>query len=283
MPINSTESTMRIDYSDEWHKDFERNQSLLKPTVMSQGIVRAKTVTFDIASTTGRGKQRQRDGELPYTRPDTSQATKDLVEHFEPYILDDFDEFRNNSQIRNLYMQKALAVCNREVDYQIIEELDTTTVEVSASAVAFSTLATFLDWTSTLWNNDVMPDGQVYGIITPNAWAQMLRINEFKSADFVTLKSVQEGAPMQGEMRSWLGVKWIMHTGLTGTGTALAQCYLYHKSAVGHKDDGSPTFVAGTDDKHNQHYCWARVRHCAKAILPRGIVRAYHDDTAAFA
>lgn len=282
MPINSTESTMRVDYSDEWHKDFEREKSLLKPTVMNRGIVRAKTVTFDVASTTGRGKQRLRDGELPYSRPDTSQTSKDLVEHVEPYIIDSFDEFRNNSQIRNLYMQKALAVINREIDYTIIEELDTTTNEVSASAVAFSSLSTFLSWTSELWNNDVSPDGNVYGVITPNAWAQMLRINEFKSADFITLKSVQEGAPMQGEMRSWLGVKWIMHTGLTGKGTALAQCYIYHRDAVGHMDS-NPAFEAGYDAKQKQSWCHASVMHCAKAILPRGIVRAYHDDTAAFA
>ena len=284
MPINNTEATMRVDYSDEWHKDFERETSMLKPTVNSTGIVRAKTVTFDTASVTGRAKTRQRDGELPYSRPDTNQVSKDLYEHFEPYIIDDWDLFRNNSETRALYMQKARAVVYREMDQMIVDELDQTTVELnSGSAIAFSQLSTFLTWTTTLWNNDVPADGNVYGLVTPAAWAQMMRIPEFKSSDYTVVKRADEGAPMQGEMRSWMGVKWMMFTGLTGHGTATASCYIYHKSAIGHKDDGNPTFMAGYDDKNDQHWCWARVRHCAKAILTRGIVRAVHDDTAAFA
>ncbi|HBX94998.1 MAG: hypothetical protein GOVbin52_47 [Prokaryotic dsDNA virus sp.] len=284
MPTNNTESTMRIDYSDEWHQDFERSSTILKQAVSSSGIVKAKTVTFDVADTTGRAKTRQRDGELPYGRPDTNQVSKDLEEHFEPYIIDDWDVFRNNSQLRKLYMEKAMAVINRERDAQIIEELDTTTTELSASASDFTALATFQAATNALYVNDIpSDDGKLWGVVTPTAYNRMMTIDEFSSADYVDVKPFVEGAPAVGRAKHWNGVNWLRHTGLTGFGTALAQCYLFHSSAVGHKDDGEPTFKAGEDEKHNQHWCWARTRHCAKVILPRGVIRIHHNDTAAFA
>lgn len=285
MPVLSNiETTMRIDYSDEFHTDYQRMQTILKQGCKARSLPGAKTIAFDTAGLTGRAKQRQRDGQLPYGRPDTGQVTKDITEFFEPYIIDDFDLFRNNSQVRNNMMVQAIGVCNREVDAQIIEELDTATQEVSASAVAFSSLGTFLDWQTTLFNNDIpSSDGKLWCVLTPAAYAQMMRINEFKSADFVDVKPFVEGAPSIGVAKYWMGCKFLRHTGLTGFNTATASCYMWHEDALGHADDGAPKFVAGMDEKHDQHYCYARVRQAAKLVLPRGVVRAIHDDTAAFA
>lgn len=283
MPVNDTTSTMRKYFNDEWRMDYERAQPLLKQTVNTNGIVNAKTVTFDYFGTTGRGKQRQRDGALPYTRPDTYQVETDLIEHYEPYIIDSFDEFRNNPTIRQGYMRKSAAVVNREIDHVILDELDTTTTEYSASAQDFGSKAFHLNWITSLYDNDVDPNSEIYGIITPKAYAQMKTIDEFVSSDYVDIKAFVEGAPPIGQAKRWNGVRWIVHTGLTSKGTALAQCYLYEKNAIGHMDDGSPTFLAGYDDKNDQHFCWSRARHCAKAILTRGISRAYHDDAAAVA
>lgn len=283
MPINTTESTMRIDYSDEWKMDYERGLSILKQTVNTNGIVNAKTATFDYFGTTGRAKTRQRDGNLPYGRPDTNQASKDLVEHYEPYIIDDFDVFRNNPTIRQGYMKKSAAVVKREIDMEIIEELDTTTNEYDPAAQDFGTKAFHLNWITSLYDNDVDPNSEIYCLHTPKSYAQMKTIDEFVSADYVDIKAFVEGAPAIGQAKFWNGARHIIHTGLTGKGTALAQCYLYEKNAIGHVDDGEPTFMAGLDEKHDQHWCWSRVRHTAKAVLTRGISRAYHDDTAAVA
>ena len=282
MAINSTESTMRKYFNDEWRMIFERAQPLLKQTVNTDGIVNAKTVTFDYFGTTGRGKQRQRDGRLPYTRPDTYQVEKDLVEHYEPYVIDSFDDFRNNPTIRAGYMKKSAAVVKREIDEEILAELATTPTEYSASAQDFADKAFFVNWTTSLWDNDVDPgDGQTYGVLTPKAFANMMMIDEFVSADYVDIKAFVEGAPPVGQAKRWLGVNWIIHTGLPEKGSALAHGYIYHKTAIGHVDDGEPTFLAGYDERDDQHFCWSRARHCAKAILTRGISRAYHDDTAA--
>lgn len=283
MPINNTESTMRIDYSDEWFPDFQRRTSILKQCVTSRAIVRAKTVTFDKVAVSGRADQRLRDSRIPASRPDTSQVTKDLVEHYKKYQIDDFDSFRNNSEYRSMMMSDALAVANREVDYQILEELDSTTTEFSPSAITGSALGDFLAIIRNLRELDVPSDGKLWGIITPALEMQMMRINQFLSTDFVDIKPAVDGAKPVGQYRRWLGVNWLVHQGLTGMGGTLASNYIFHESAVGHKDDGAPTFMAGTNTEDDYHWCYARVRHCAKAVTPGGIVRFYHNDNAAYA
>lgn len=283
MPINSTESTMRIDYSDEWYPDFQRRTSLLKQCVSSRGIVRAKTVTFDKVAVSGRADTRLRDGKIPASRPDTSQVTKDIVEHYKKYQIDDFDLFRNNSEYRSMMMSDALAVVNREVDMQIIEELDSTSNEYSGSAITGSALGDFLGLIRNLRELDVPSDGMLWGLITPALEMQMMRINQFLSVDYVTIKPAVEGAQPVGQYRRWLGVNWLVHQGLTGMGGTAAQCYIFHSTAVGHKDDGKPKFMAGETNEDDYHWCWARVRHCAKAVTPEGILRFYHNDNAALA
>lgn len=283
MPVNSTESTMRIDYSDEWYPNFQRRTSLLKQTVNTRGIVRAKTVTFDKVDVSGRADTRLRDGKIPASRPDTSQVTKDLAEHYKKYQIDDWDLFRNNSEYRSMMMDDALAVVNREVDYQIIEELDGTSAEYSASAITGSAIGDFLGIINTLRESDVPSDGMLWGLITPALEMQMMRIAQFASQDYIEVKPLVDGAKPVGQYRRWLGVNWVTHTGLTNMGGTLAQCYVYHSSAIGHKDDGAPTFMAGMNDEDDYHWCWARVRHCAKVIHTTGVLRFYHNDNAAFA
>lgn len=282
MPTNSTESTMRIDYSDEWYPDFQRRTSLLKQCVNTRGIVRAKTVTFDKVAVSGRADTRLRDSRIPASRPDTSQVTKDLAEHYKKYQIDDFDEFRNNSQYRSMMQGDALAVVNREVDYQILAELDTTSNEFSPSAITGSAIGDFLAIIRNLRELDVPSDGKLWGLITPALEMQMMRINQFLSTDYVEIKPAVEGAKPVGMYRRWLGVNWLVHQGLTNMGSALATNYIFHESAVGHMDDGAPTFMAGPNTEDDYYWCWARVRHCAKAVTPEGILRFYHNDNAAY-
>lgn len=283
MPVNSTESTMRIDYSDEWYPDFQRRTSLLKQCVSSRGIVRAKTVTFDKVAVSGRADTRLRDSRIPASRPDTSQVTKDLAEHHKKYQIDDFDLFRNNSEYRSMMQADALAVVNREVDHQILEELDTTTNEFSGSAITGSAIGDFLSIIRALRELDVPSDGMLWGLITPALEMQMMRINQFLSADYVEVKPAVDGAKPVGMYRRWLGVNWLVHQSLTNMGSSLATNYIFHETAVAHKDDGAPSFVAGSNDEDDYAWCRARVRHCAKVVTPAGCLRFYHNDNAAYA
>lgn len=280
MAVSTVDATMRKKFYDEFKVDFEREKSTLKQTVRSDGLPKAKTLQFDVIDTSDEATSRQRDGKIPISQMDQSVVTTDLLEHFKKFTIDDFDAFRANPNVRAMQIRKAIGSTNRAVDAQIVASLDATSNVVnSGTAIDFGAYGKILDWTTQLWNNDVQNEGNIWGVVTPNAWAQMMTIDQFINADYVDAKSVENGIKTAGYKR-WLGVNWLTHTGLTGRGTSAAKCYLYDMDAIGHADDGEPETMVGYDDTEDQHFCWARVRHAAVAILTRGIYRAVHDDTA---
>jgi len=79
------------------------------------------------------------------------------------------------------------------------------------------------------------------------------------------------------QMTRWMGVNWIMHTGLPGMGTSSATCLLYHRSAVGHAYNDIQA-LAGYDEE--QDYSWARTTIYDGALLIQnsGVVLIHHKD-----
>jgi hypothetical protein len=111
----------------------------------------------------------------------------------------------------------------------------------------------------------------------------MLRINEYKSSDFIRLEDKPMAEATMPGYRMWLGVKWLVHTGLPGAGTASAKCFMYHSSAIGHMIDGDPIANPYYYEPEDRYEAWFRVRHAAKMVLGRGVQRFLHTDNAAFA
>lgn len=281
--VNLITSQFRTQFMDEFKMDFDRTQALLRQTVRSDGLVNGDTCRFDIVDPADSANIRGRDGSIPVSQLGLSQVTATIREGFKKYRIDDFDLFRANPNTRNAMIKRGVGSCNKAIDQVIIDALDATSVEVSGTAAALSTLAGVLSWTTTLWNKDVQRDGRVWGIISPNAEAQMMRINEYKSADFIALEAKPAAAATAPGYRTWMGVKWLVHTGLTGRGTNTCRMYMYHEDSIGHMIDGDPIAHPYYFEPEDRYECWVRVRHAAVATLPRGIVRFLHDDTAAFA
>ncbi len=134
---------------------------------------------------------------------------------------------------------------------------------------------------ATLDAHFVPRDGERYGLLTPMAWQQMMKVKEFTSKDWVA-----EDLPYMKttEWRMWNSVKWACHPGLTGVGTATAKCFVYHKYAVGHGlNKGTMVTKVGANEEHD--YSWARTSayQGAKKLRDLGIVRIKHNDTASLA
>ncbi len=283
MSINMVSDLDRTKFNDEFKVDFERDVSLLKKTTRNDGMPNAGTIQWDVVDPSDVALERTRDGDIPESQLGLSKVTAVPKEVFKKYRIDTFDAFKSNPNIRTQHYKKIMSSINRAIDQLVIDQLDGTSVAInSGSAASFATLATVLDWTSTLWAKDVPNDGKVWGVVTPRAMAQFMRINEFKSVDFVTVRPAENGIPALG-YRRWMDVNWMVHTGLTGIGTSTAKCYLYHESAIGHCISGDPEMHTYFYEPQKRYESYGSVMHAAKVCLPRGIVRAVHDDTAAFA
>lgn len=283
MSVSTITALERTKFVDEFKEDFERTKTMLKRCVRSDGLMSAGTVKWDVVGLSEEAQTRTRNGDIPESELGLSQVTGTPKEHFMKYRIDSFDAFRSNPNVRAVQYKKALAATNRAIDKEIVTQADTATNIInSGSAISFAVLSTFLTWTTQLWDADVPNDGRVWGILTPKANAQMLRINEYKSSDFVTVRPMENGIPAMG-YRRWLDVNWITFTGLTGRGTATAKCHLFHEDAIGHQIAGDPEVHAYYKEDQDRSEVWSKVWHVGKLCLQRGIVSAIHDDTAAFA
>jgi hypothetical protein len=283
MSVNTISNTFRIQYQDEFKMDYERNQSILRMTVNTNATLIGSELRWDRVDAGDQAQERGRDGKLPVSQLGLAQVPATVREFYKKYRSDSFDILRANKNTRTAQYKRAIGSVNRSIDSIIIAALDATSTQVSGSGAALSTFAAVEDWLVRLYENDVQPTEDIYGIVTPRAFSQMKRIPEFKNKDFVVEQIFVNGTPNSMKVWPWNGVKWVVHNGLTGRGTNNAPCYLYTRDALGHGLDGDPVTHVGWDEGEDQYFTWARARHAAVAVLPRGICRFRHDDTAALA
>lgn len=285
--VSTVDATFRTIYQDEFKYDYERTTSKLLLGVRSDGIVKGGTVKWDVVDPGDAANKRGRNGDIPISELGTSQTSADLEEHFKKYRIDAFDEFRANPNTRSAQSKRGIGSINRAQDQMIIDAMDASATNITASvdgasnqAVALSTLARVNIWMSFLLEADVpFDDNEIFALISVKAAMQMQKIAEFKSTDYVDMKIMPE-APAVRVLR-WQGVNWIPHNGLSGRTTAACKMYMWHKSALGHQTSGDPKTHPYYFEPQDRYECWVKTVHTAKTILSRGIVRFYHDDTAA--
>lgn len=275
----------RTIFQDEFKEDFERMKSLLTMCVNSDATKQGKTYQWDISGLSGSAKQRGRDGNIVRGQPVFSKVTADIVEEFsEKFVINDIDAYTTNPNVRSQMAKKSIAQCNRAIDQKIVDVLDATSVQYnSGSAITLSTLAHVMKIRDSLLTNDVpADDGQIWALITVPASSQLMRINEFKSRDFVEQRPATDTMAAQGYYR-WMDVNWKVFNGLTGKGTATASMYMFHSSALGFAMDGTPEPHSYWYEPEHRWEHYAVVRHAGTAALTRGIIEVVHDDTAAYA
>jgi hypothetical protein len=121
-------------------------------------------------------------------------------------------------------------------------------------------------------------EDNMFAVVTPAFRAYLMQTTEFSSGDYVDIK------PFNGPVRRmwrWMGVNWIVHPNLTGVGTALEKCYMFHRTALGHAVDTSGIqSPVGYDQE--QDYSWARcsVFMGSKLLQNSGVVQMKHDGSA---
>ena len=266
-------------YRDEWIAGFERDQATLRKTVTTEAMVKGQKATFLVATSNREAVTRGANGLIPASVDDLTQTTVTLEEAHDLPQKTGFNIFAGQSDQRAIMQKTSRGVINRAIDQAIIDQLSTATVTAGAAAVI--TKAIVNTALTKLYNADVQNDGLIYGLLTPAAWAYLSDINAFASTDFVNNKPNVEGLPTGPEMRRWLGVTWMSHTLLPGLGTAAAECFVFHKNAIGHAYDSRDVqALAGYHEE--QDYSWARtsIYHGALKIQNSGIVKINHDDSA---
>ena len=272
------DSAFQTMYRQEYIKGFEKRESLLRKSVTTEALINGNTAVFLVADSGGAtAVTRGLNGDLP-TRPDNlNQYTVQLAEWHDVPERTNFNIFSSQGEGRRIMQETCMSVINRKIDSDIHTALSNATVTWGAAAVATLTLVTTAK--TKLGNAFALEDDDVFAAITPAFHGYLMGLNQFTSADYITLK------PFEGVSKSrafnWYGVNWIVDAGLPGVGTASATCFMYSRKAIGHalNSAGTQTFV-GYDEKNDKS--WARCTEYmgSKLLQNSGVVKMLHNDSA---
>ena len=283
-------------YEREVHLVFQREGSYLRNTVRFRPNVVGSSTTFQKAGT-GIATTKARHGTItPMNQTHTAHEAT-LSDFYAADWVDRLDEAKINIDERDVIAKSGAMALGRKVDSQIDTLLaaantnNVTTVDPTTSALTRSIL---LEMIMNLFAQDVPNDGNVYGMLSPQMWARALLIKEFSSSDWVgpTGLPFTEGIPTGGLFKSWINVKWIMHSGVTGNNTANESAFVWHKSSIGYASGKHAGNVAGNGSV-SADITWHgdRAAHFVNHMMSgggvtidgSGIIEGNSDDTVAVA
>ena len=209
---------------------YQQMGSKLKSTVRSKGDIKGASTTFQKIGT-GTAASKTRNGQVPVMNIAHTAVECSLSDYYAGEWVDSLDELKTGHDERRAVAQAGAYALGRKTDELIITALGKTTTSVGDGSTKL-TKDLILQAFTKLNESDIPDDGERYALVAPTQWNQLLSIEEFSSADYVGEKTPFVAGC---ESRKWLGINWIMHTGLPadaegGTHT----CYIYHKNAVGH-------------------------------------------------
>jgi len=292
----SIDNSFITSYDAKVHEVFQRKGSYLKEAVrVKDGVIGSTAVFQKIGKGTATTKARH--GTITPMNQDHTAPSCTLADFYAGDWVDKLDEAKININERDALASGGAMALGRKCDDQITTILDTTsqsTVTLTVTSKA-AILATSIQFSEAAWDNDVANDGEVYAVVTPRMWSQMMLMDQFSDSDYVGAngQTFAQGPQIgKGRWKDWNGIKWKMQTGLPGAGTATAKCFIWHKSAIGYAVAAAAGNIAGNDSvsaditwhgDRSAHF----INHCmsgqACMIDDSGVIEGNLDDTAAIA
>ena len=215
-------------YERDVHEAYQRRGSKLRQTVRhAEGVVGSTHVFQKVGKGVAVNKSRHSD--ITPMNVEHTNVTATLVDSYAGDFIDKLDLDKMNIDERRVIINAGAAALGRKVDSDIITQMDATTT--ADSSVATMTLAKVLTNHATLGNNDVFEAGKMWAIVGYTEWNDLLSIQQFASADYVTDLPFLAGH----EAKRWMGTTWMPHTGLEDLlSGAVAKSFWWHEDAIGH-------------------------------------------------
>lgn len=254
-------------FEAEVHVAYQQTGSKLKNTVRFKNNIKGKSTTFQKVGK-GVASQKARHGMVPVMSLDHTPVECELYDFYAGDWVDTLDELKTNIDERRIAANAGAYALGRKTDDLIIDALKRTSVEEGDYSKVLSKSA-LLSAFAKLNAQNVPDDGQRFGLVGPNQWNALLNIPEFSNSDYAG-----DSLPyLKGtESRKWLGIVWIMHTGLPLEG-GNRDCFIYHKTAVGHASGQDVKTDITWHGDHAAHFVNNMMSQGACLIDSTGIVK----------
>ncbi len=251
------------------HLAYQQNGSKLRNTVRSKNNVKGSSTVFQKVGK-GSASQKARHGLVPVMSLDHSPVECELQDFYAGDWVDALDELKVSIDERRVIANSGAYALGRKTDELIIEALAKAPADHDVGDYTKTmSKKDVLDAFAKLNANDVPDDGQRFGLVGPYQWNALLNIAEFSNSDYAG-----DNLPfLKGtESRKWLGINWIMHTGLPLNGTE-RQCFIFHKTAVGHASGQDVKSDITWHGDHAAHFVNNMMSQGACLIDPTGVIR----------
>lgn len=268
-------------YERDVHDSFQRRGSKLLNTVRYKPNIIGTSTTFQRVGK-GAASTKARHGVITPMNQTHTPIPVNLEDFYAGDWVDKLDELKLNIDERGVVARAGAYALGRKIDDQILTKLDGT----SQTAVTFTyTKAatvrnSLLAVVKALNLNDVPDDGDRWGVLTPNAWAAAHTVPEFASADYIG----RDNLPFKNtgmEIRSWLGVNWIMHSGCPGAGSASAKGFAWHKTSTGYASGMGVTADITWHGDRAAHWVNHMMSGGCALIEDNGVIEVTINDTTA--
>lgn len=261
---NTIDQAFIKQFETDVHMAYQRMGSKMKNTVRTSNVSGSVARFQKIG--TGTASTKSRNGnvtpmELAHTNVEVTMADFYAAEY-----IDKLDELKININERQAVAQSAAGALGRKTDDIIVTAMDAganaTQINDISSVLG---LADLLALYETFGSADIPEDGQRYLAVHPKAYADLLNIQEFQSADYVGADNLPLPSGMTA--REFLGFKIFASTAVAA-GKSLA----YHSRAVG--------LGINSDVSTEVNYVPEKVAHLATSMMSMGAVVI--DDTGVY-
>ena len=290
----SIDTSFITSYEAKVAEVFQRQGSYLKDAVRVKDNVIGSTAVFQKIGK-GTATTKARHGTITPMNQTHTAPSVTLQDFYAGDWVDKLDEAKININERDAIASGGAMALGRKVDDQITTVLDTTTSTVITLTVTSkaAVLATAIEFAEAAWDNDVPNDGQVYAVVTPRYWSQLMTLEQFNRSEFVDSSGMafkQGPAVGRGKWKDWMGIKWKMQTGLPGAGTASAKVWIWHKMAIGYAVAQAAGNVAGNESvsaditwhgDRSSHFVNHMMSGNAVMIDDTGVIEGNLNDTSA--
>jgi len=251
------------------HQAYQQSGSKLRNAVRFKNNIKGSSTVFQkVGKGVAAGKARH--GLVPVMSIDHTPVECELHDYYAGDWVDALDELKLSIDERLVIANAGAYALGRKTDELIITALNnaSTSNDVGDYTAAL-TKKDILDAFAKLNANDVPDDGQRFGLVGPHQWNALLNLPEFSNSDYAG-----DNLPfLKGtESRKWLGINWIMHTGLPLSGDE-RNCFIFHKTAIGHASGQDVKSDISWHGDHAAHFINNMMSQGACLIDDSGIVR----------
>lgn len=262
------------------HIAYQQTAAKLRHTVRTKQGVKGESLTFQKVGK-GNASSKTRNGDITPMELEHSSIAVTLVDKYAGDYIDELDELKMNHDEKDVIKKSVSGALGRTFDGFIITAGNTSTNVIGTGAasehsgstpeaVAFKKVKAAV---KALNKKDVPDDGDRFCLVTPDVWDLLLESDKFARAEYVG----NDLPFLKGtEARKFMNVIFMVHNGLTITGSTTAQystCLMYHKTAIGLGEGKQADLDVWWDGRKQSHWVSGKMSGAAGLIDAEGCVK----------